>query len=355
LRVGINYAVIRDRRPLYELRMPMKFTYPVLLADIGGTNSRFALAKAQGVTLEAGPHLKTSDHPGLEAAIAAVRGSFSAIPHSMIACVAGPVDGRKVTMTNAAWSIDGAAVALAAELDQGLLLNDFEAQALSLAALPASAVKWIGEPRKEQGPRLVLGPGTGLGVSLLFEVAQKFVALPSEAGHVDFGPVNLEEANIWGKIAGPPFRITAESLLSGSGLMRLHCARLATLEKATPALDEMSLVAKAHADPQGDEAETLRLFWHLIARFAGDMALAFMAKGGVTLAGGILPKITEFLDETAFRAAFENKAPYVSLMQKIGTRLIIAQDSVLGGMAEIAASPDRYALDEDHRAWRTPA
>jgi glucokinase len=253
-------------------------------------------------------------------------------------------------MTNANWSIDGAIVAAAAKLDQGLLLNDFEAQALSLAALPAEATQWIGGPREGTGPQLVLGPGTGLGVSLLLNIGQKFVALPSEAGHIDFGPTNLEETPIWGKIAGPPFRTSAEALLSGPGMLRLHFARLASRDKDIPGLDEASLVTEAHAHPQGEEAETLRLFWNLVARFAGDMALAFLAKGGVTFAGGILPKILPFLDEAAFRAHFENKAPYAALMQKIGTRLIIASDSVLDGMAGIAAAPDRYAID-DGRAW----
>jgi glucokinase len=329
----------------------MKFAFPVLLSDIGGTNARFALAKVPGEPLEPGPHLKTADHASLEAAIGVARSAFSTEPRSMIACAAGPVEGRKVNMTNAAWNIDGAAVAAAAKFDQGLLLNDFEAQALSLAALPGSSTKWIGEPRDAAGPQLVLGPGTGLGVSLFLKVAHQFLALPSEAGHVDFGPTNLEEAKIWSKMSGPPFRITAESLLSGPGLVRLHFARLATLGKDLAVLDDVALIDQAHANPQGDEADTLRLFWHLIARFAGDMALVFMAKGGVTFAGGILPRITEFLDETDFRAAFENKAPYGSMMQKIGTRLIIVSDSVLDGMAAIAAAPDHYHLDDKSRAW----
>ncbi len=331
--------------------MAMKFPFPVLLSDIGGTNVRFALAAAPGRPLEPGPHFKTADHPTLETAIEASRASFSAAPRSMIACAAGPVDGCKVKMTNAAWTIDGAVVAAAAKLDQGLLLNDFEAQALSLAALPAASTRWIGGAREGIGPQLVMGPGTGLGVSLLLNIGQKFVALPSEAGHVEFGATNLEEAAIWSKMAGPPFRMTAEALLSGPGLVRLHFARLATLGKEIPSHDDVSLVAEAHAYPQGEEANTLRLFWDLIARFSGDMALAFLAKGGVTFAGGILPKIIAFLDESHFRAHFEAKAPYTELMQKIGTRLIIAPDSVLDGMAAIAAAPEHYALDEERRAW----
>ena len=85
---------------------------------------------------------------------------------------------------------------------------------------------------------------------------------------------------------------------------------------------------------------------------AGDLALAFLAKGGVTFSGGILPRIVEFCDPEKFRAAFENKAPYGEMMRAIGTRLIISEDAVLSGMAAIAAAPRNYAIDYANRAWR---
>jgi len=334
----------------------MKFPFPVLLSDIGGTNARFALAPAPGAPIEPGPHLKTADFPGLEEAIASARQSFSAVPQSMIACAAGPVDGHKIAMTNAPWVIDGRAVAKAAGLAQGLLLNDFEAQALSLAALPDASVRWIGKPRPAKdaitkGSQLILGPGTGLGASVLLGMQGRVVALPSEAGHVDFGPTDLEETKIWGKMAGPPFRITAESLLSGPGLLRLHHARLASKDLEIPDLDDAALVEKACAYRDSEEARSVRHFLHLIARFAGDLALVFLAKGGVTLAGGILPRIVDFIDDTDFRSVFENKPPHKPLMQTISTRLITATDSVMGGMAAIAENPGHYIFDDENRAW----
>jgi len=332
----------------------MKFPFPVLLADIGGTNARFALAPAPGAPVESGAHLKTGDYPGLEAAIATARDGLSAAPQSMIACAAGPVDGYRVAMTNASWVIDGRAIAKEAGFTQGLLLNDFEAQALSLAALSDDAVRWIGKPRAAKGTKLILGPGTGLGASALFEMNNKVIALPTEAGHVDFGPTNLEETKIWGKMAGPPFRITAESLLSGPGMLRLHHARLAAHGLDIPDLDDAALIKKACSHRDGEEAKTIHHFLHLIARFAGDLALVFLAKGGVTLAGGVLPRLTDFFDDDEFRAVFENKAPYSALMQTISTRLITAPDTVMGGMAAIAANPEHYAFDEAARAWCLP-
>jgi glucokinase len=115
---------------------------------------------------------------------------------------------------------------------------------------------------------------------------------------------------------------------------------------------EITLIERAHAQPGGAEAATLRLCWALTARFAGDLALAFLAKGGVTFSGGILPRIVDFCDPEKFRAAFENKAPYGELLRGIGTRLIISEDGVLSGMAAIANAPRNYAIDYANRAWR---
>ena len=111
------------------------------------------------------------------------------------------------------------------------------------------------------------------------------------------------------------------------------------------------VTAAALADPKGEAAASIRLYWRIVARFAGDMAVTFVATGGVTLAGGVLPRVVDFLDEAAFRAAFEAKAPVDGLAKRIPTRLITRSDAVLVGMAAIAAAPGRYAIDYGSRAW----
>ena len=102
---------------------------------------------------------------------------------------------------------------------------------------------------------------------------------------------------------------------------------------------------------EGVERETLRRFWRLAARFAGDMAIAFLARGGVTLAGGVLPRLAPLLDEAEFRSAFEAKAPMDGLARAIPTRLVTAPNAVLAGMAGIAARPERFAIDYAARLW----
>ncbi len=271
----------------------------------------------------------------------------------MIACAAGPVSGRAVKMTNADWTIDGADVAAKVGLDQGLLLNDFEAQAFSLPVLEPAWVRPIGAFAPKPGAQLIMGLGTGLGVAALVEIETRHFALASEAGHMGFGPLGAEETALWPHLdTGSLDRVCTETILSGPGLMRLHRARCLAAGEAAAEFSEIALIERAHAQPGGEEAATLRLCWALTARFAGDLAVAFLAKGGVAFSGGILPRIVDFCNPGAFRAAFENKAPYDELLRSIGTRLIISEDAVLSGMAAIANAPQNYAIDYRNRAWR---
>lgn len=331
----------------------MNFPFPVLLCDIGGTNVRFAFQARPATPLERAPSFKTHDHSGLDTVLALLFPHLPAKPRSMIACVAGPVAGCRVAMTNADWTIDGARLAEKAGFAQGLLLNDFEAQALSL---PVLRPDWIlpigGAAPSSRGIQLIMGPGTGLGMAALAQVDSRYLALASEAGHMDLGPIGTEETEIWSQIDGTPLgRISAETLLSGHGLVRLHRARCLSARRPPPEFDEVEITNRALADPDGEEAQSVRFFWRLVARFAGDLALAFLARGGVTFSGGILPRLTPLLDVEDFRAHFENKAPYADLMRSIGTRLILANEYVLTGMAHLAKAPQNYSIDYASRAW----
>lgn len=332
----------------------MQFPFPVLVGDIGGTNARFALIAEPGAKPSQPEHRGTHDFPSLEAAIADAIPHLPAHPKSVIACAAGPVRGRTLSMTNAKWQIDGAAVAKAVGLDQGLLLNDFEAQALTVAVVQDEWVRQIGDPgeKPKGGAQLILGPGTGLGAGALLEIDGKHFALASEAGHVDFGPVGAEESAVWPHIPMTQHgRISAETVLSGPGLLRLHKARFSARGLIAPNYDDPTLVERAKADRYGQEADTIRLFWRLAARYAGDMTMAFLATGGVTFSGGVLPRLVDFLDPAVFRARFEDKAPFGELLRRVGTRIIMVNDAVHYGLGAIAATPERYAIDYATRGW----
>ena len=328
------------------------FPFPVFVCDTGGTNTRFAVKGDPDAPLSAAVHLGTWDYPGLGEAVEAAASKLGAKPRSVIACGAGPVDGRMLKLTNAPWLMDGPLVARQAGLSQGLLLNDFEAQALSLPTIPESWARLIGLARfPGSGPQVILGPGTGLGIGALIEAGGRHTPMASEACHIDFGPVGDDEAAVWPHLERVYGRVTTESVMSGRGLSRLHAARQISQGKPNAGLDSPAIVAAALADHGGEEALTVGMFWRVVARFAGDMGVTFVAIGGVTLAGGVLPRILDLLDENAFRQAFEAKAPVDSLARRIPTRLVTQSDSVLVGMAAIAAAPQKYALDYAARLW----
>ncbi|ACB96483.1 glucokinase [Beijerinckia indica] len=333
----------------------MHFPFPHLLADIGGTNVRFAIVDRPGGELRTGFAGKTGAFFNFEAALAVALEDFAVQPRSLIACAAGPVQNRCVQMTNAHWRIDGAAVAPLFGLEQGLLLNDFEAQAYSLAVLRPDLIHPIGaQGEKLAGAQVILGPGTGLGVAALVMVKDAYYALVSEAGHVDFGPASDEEAALWPYIDREPLgRISAESLLSGPGLLRLHRARL-TMVKHPPekAIQDVGvLIEQAHKNEVGEEAATVRLFLSLLARFSSDMAVTFVSRGGVTFAGGILPRLIDFLDVATFRTHFENKPPHKAWVSQIPTRLIMDEAALFQGLAAIGAKPELYLINYAKRAW----
>jgi glucokinase len=328
------------------------FPFPALVCDTGGTNVRFALVNEPGARLSEIVHLHTGNYSGLAEAIEAAVPKLGARPRSVIACGAGPVVGRTLKLTNAPWVMDGPEAAQRTGLAQGLLLNDFEAQALSLPTIPQVWEQRIG-PLKfgSDGPQVILGPGTGLGVAALVEAEGRFTPVSSEACHIDFGPVTPEEFALWPHLERAHGRVTSESVISGAGLARVHRARMMMRGAPDPHVEPPAVTTAALADPKGEEATSLRLYWRIVARFAGDMAVTFVATGGVTLSGGVLPRVVRFLDEAVFRQAFEAKAPVDGLAKRIPTRLVTREDAVLVGMAAIAATPDRYGIDYESRAW----
>ena len=329
------------------------FPPPILVCDIGGTHVRMGLIGKSGGPLE----LLDRHHTGqssFEVMLRQVLEDIPARPLSLLMSAAGPLHNRTLSLTNASWTLDGPAIARDFGLTQGLLLNDFEALSLSLPSLSPQQIQPFGPPQtaRPNGPQLVLGPGTGLGVSLLLHTREGYQALPSEAGHMDLAPITAEDFALWPWIEKLHGRISAESLLSGPGLTRLHQARLNSLGHSTrEAVSAAQISEQAFRDPQSEAANSLRVFWRLIAQFTGDMAICFAATGGVTLAGGILPKILPFADPQAFRASFTAKAPMQSLLSQMPIQLIMDDQAVLTGLASIAHHPERYAIDCAQRLW----
>jgi len=163
---------------------------PVLIGDIGGTNARFAIVPDATSPVIEFPIVQTKDFPTIDDAIAkAVLSTSPVKPKSIIVAIAGPVDGDEIKLTNSPWVVRPRT--LIGELGFGdvVVLNDFEAQALAVVALgPAHLEKIGGGESEKDAARLVLGPGTGLGVAGLIHSAGRWIPVPGEGGHMDIGP-----------------------------------------------------------------------------------------------------------------------------------------------------------------------
>ena len=329
------------------------FPFPVLLADIGGTNARFCVKPAADAATSPMLRLDTHGYPSFaRAAEEAITRLGGARPRSLLVGAAGPVHNRAASLTNANWRIDGPHLAEAMALDQGLLLNDFETLALAIPALGPDDVMAIGAAQPGPGTALVVGPGTGLGVGALAGVEGRFLPLPSEGGHTGLAAGAADEHAVLDRLGATSGRVRAELLIAGPGLMRIFQAVTEIRNHPALLIEPAEIAARALAGSDPVAVEAMRLWLSLMARFCGDMALSFMATGGVYLAGGILPRVRSLIDAPVFRAAFEDNDAHQALLASIPVNLIVAQEPAFLGLAALAAAPERYILDYGNRLWR---
>ena len=176
-----------------------RLSYPVPVADIGGTNARFGILTDAHAELKEFDTAKTADYDGLEAAIEAMVLSKTAIiPKSAVLALAGPINGDEVPLTNCHWVIRPKELIANLRLSDVVLVNDFEAQSLALPSLQDSDLKLIGDVKMPaRGTKVVVGPGTGLGAAGMVHAGSLWMPVPGEGGHIDLGPVSDEEFDLW--------------------------------------------------------------------------------------------------------------------------------------------------------------
>ncbi|PSM16980.1 MULTISPECIES: glucokinase [Nitratireductor] len=327
--------------------------FPILIGDIGGTNARFAILVDSYAEPKQFPIVQTADFATIDEAIqASILDRTSIIPRSAVLAVAGPIDGDEIALTNCDWVVRPKAMAAALGLEDIVLLNDFEAQALAVIALGEEHMVKIGGGEVEPNAgRIVLGPGTGLGVAGLVHACHTWIPVPGEGGHVDMGPRTARDLAVFPHLEPIEGRISAEQLLCGRGLVNLYRAIAAAdgseAPLSTPA--EITAAALDKSDPVAEEA--LAMFVVGLGRLAGDLALVFMGRGGVYLTGGIAQKIVPALKEPAFRAAFEDKAPHSDLLGQVPVFVITHPLAALTGLAAYARTPARFGVEIDSRHW----
>lgn len=327
---------------------------PALIADIGGTNARFAVVDRDGALTQP-LTFSVADFPDIEEALASrVLPTLSEQPHSAVFAIAGAVEGEEVKLTNGQWRFAPRALMHAFGFGQVTLFNDFEALALSLPGLAASDCTVIasGEAGPD-APMIVIGPGTGLGVAALVRAGSRWVPIATEGGHRGFGPEGLDEIELWRTLwQQNEGRISAEIALAGPGITRLYRAK-ATIAGQVVALDNAAdITAAGIAGTDPIARETLETFVVGLGRFAGDNALQYLARGGVFLAGGVTLHLAELIATDLFRQAFVSRTPHEALLAEIPVKLITHPTPALLGVAAYVREPDQFLVDATGRCWR---
>lgn len=331
-----------------------RMKYPVLVGDIGGTNGRFALLTAKNAELISFPTVRTADFPNIDDAIRGAIFTATGIrPKSTLLAIAGPVSSDEIELTNCPWVIRPKVMMATLGFEEVIVLNDFEAQALAVVALDKEHLEQIGGGGVDPGAgRVVLGPGTGLGVAGLINARGIWQPIPGEGGHTDVGPRTVRDAQIFPFLEAIEGRISAEQILCGRGMVNLYRA-ICRADKIDAVYGQPSDVTAAAAAGDAQALETLSLFATFLGRVAGDLALVFMAKGGVYLSGGIAQKILPVLKQGEFRAAFNDKAPHSEIMSKMPVFVMTHPLAAVIGLAAFARNPFNFGVNMNGRHWKT--
>jgi len=321
-----------------------------LIADIGGTNARFALAPIK--QFESGESLQfTEDELILPSALngaeyATILDAVEAYlsgpakdyprPEHAVMAIACPTDKDKITMTNHTWSFSVSELKTSLGLKSLKFINDYNAMANAIPQMGADHLIKVGRGEAVTGmPIAVTGPGTGLGLAALAFDEMGPVTLETEGGHAHFAPTNETEIKILQYLLTKYDRVSNERLISGMGLENIYqglCAAKGLEIKELPA-PEISKAALDKTDEICEEA--LARFCAITGNYAGDVALTVGAKGGVYITGGIVPRFIEYFKDSEFRQRFEDKARLSGFVETIPTYVVIAEQPGLLGSAAV--------------------
>ncbi len=308
-----------------------------LLGDIGGTNSRFGLVEVGGMVARDVEVLKNDSFNGLEAAISHYleKRGINELAAAAVD-VAAPVDREMITLTNRDWTFSAESLRKAAKAKRFRLLNDFEALAYSLPHIAESDLVQIGGTKSDKPQvKVVLGPGTGLGSAALAPLPNGgWMPIPGEMGHITLPLVTAEELALKDLIVGKDKFAEVEDILTGPGMLALYRALSPDDTQATP--EQVLQAALAGTDTIA--AKTLDHFMTFLMRLAGDAAMGLQARGGVYLAGGIVPSLAEKLKAPKYRAVFEEKGRIAGVMKPIPLYVITDKFPAFKGCAAALVS-----------------
>lgn len=321
-----------------------------LIADIGGTNARFALTDtaAPEIVLREQQSLPAAQFASLQHAAEHYLSSVGASPRLASLAVACPVAGDEIRLTNRAWSFSQSELKRSLALTQLKVINDFGAVAQAVPALTgADRVLLHGSDLlPPRGPITVMGPGTGLGMALLIgDEARGWHAVETEGGHVSFAPQGEEEWAIARWISARFGRCSTERLLCGAGIAHIDAALAAGDDATVPhdwarhLRDPAAIVAAALDGHDLNARRTLARFCAVLGSVAGDAALIHGART-VMIAGGIVPRFIPFLRSSAFRERFLAKGRFAAYLESVSVQVVThPQPGLLGAAVALRADP----------------
>jgi len=325
----------------------------ILAADVGGTKTLLQLRRTN-------PEFPVPGQPVAEqryssAAFGSLEGmvqhfldeSCQGIPQSACFAVAGPVhqDGceQQSRLTNLPWQLDTRQLKSSLGIGAIRLLNDFQAIGYSLDVLePEELTPLNSAPSRDDGPRLIVGAGTGLGVCLVFPEQGQAISYPSEGGHLAFAPRDEEQIALLQFLLAEHDRVSYERLISGTGLINIYrflMRELSSIDDPLLTTDDPAAAIGEHGvtQPHSNAGKAVALFAKLYGAFTGDMALACLPVAGVYIAGGIAPKLLSRLQDGAFMQAFTDKGRMHELMASLPVQVITNPQCGLLGAAHYAA------------------
>jgi len=332
---------------------------PRLLADVGGTNARFALEVGPG-SIEFIDVLPCADYPRLFDAIQAYLGSdtvkgagLGVVKHAAIA-IANPVVADFVRMTNHHWEFSIEALRTEVGFDTLIVVNDFSALASALPHLQDHEKQQVGGGAVRKGAPLgLIGAGTGLGVSGLIPTGKSmssgeetepelavqagggWTALCSEGGHVTFSPANEKEVAVL-QYAWREFEhVSAERLLSGVGIELIFRALADRAGRAGERLAAPEILRRALEGECSLCDETMDMFCGMLGTVAGNLAVTLGAQGGIYIGGGIVPRLGERFAASSFRRRFEQKGRFVAYLAQVPTFVITAKYPAFVGVSAL--------------------
>ena len=307
----------------------------LVAVDVGGTNVRFAIAGASG--LGGVRSMLCADYPSLAAAFAAYTGETGVQADAASIAVAGPVQAPHVDVTNNHWQFSKGAMLVHAGLERLLVVNDFTAQALAqtdpsahgnLTVLPGTG--------SADAPLLVIGPGTGLGVSALVPAGDGYLAIEGEGGHVGMSPQSEAEMALLQARKVEVFHVSAEDFVSGPGLENVYRLQTGTELRAPE-------IGKAAVTSDGPAREAAMTMLGILGTVIADAVLTIGCWRGVVIAGGIVAQLQPLLADSPFAERFRHGGTMSRLLEEVPVWLSVDPHAGLRGAAAAIANPSLQA------------